>query len=93
MKAHESLVQYALDNNATVSVWDGEEWQLKRSSNYNDILEAINSVDISELRFRDKDQDVVILGWALIVLDNEDYATVSDYTITPFMTAWEETQE
>lgn len=87
MKAYKSLVKFALNNNAKVSVWDGEEWQLKQSTKYKAIVDAIESVDVSELRIRDNNGDV--LGWALIVLDCEDECTVSDWTISPFMSTWE----
>jgi hypothetical protein len=87
MKAYKSLVKFALDNNAKVSVWDGEEWAVKKGTKYQTIIDAIESVDISEIRLRDANEDVI--GWALIVLDNEDDATVSDFTITPFMATWE----
>jgi len=82
-KAHLTLVKNALAKNLTISVYDGEEWQVKRSSSYKAIKDAIDSVDISQLRFRDKSGEIV--GWALIVLDNEDDCTVSDFTYNKLM--------
>jgi hypothetical protein len=90
MKAYKSLVKFALANNATVSVWDGEEWQLKRSTGYQAIVDAINSVEVAELRIRDAEGAVI--GWAQIIPDLEDDETVADYTMTPFMESWEATQ-
>lgn len=87
MKAYKSLVKFALANNATVSVWDGEEWQLKRSTGYQAIVDAINSVEVAELRIRDTEGNVI--GWAQIIPDLEDDETVADYSIEPFMQAWE----
>lgn len=87
MKAYKSLVKFALDNNAKVSVWDGEEWQVKQSTKYTSIIDAIESVDVAELRIRDNNGDV--LGWALIVHDTAEDENVADFTITPFMSTWE----
>ena len=91
MKAYKSLIKFALANNATISVWDGEEWQVKRSDGYQAIVDAINSVEVAELRIRDAEGNVV--GWAQIIPDLEDDETVADYTMTPFMEQWEKTQE
>ena len=90
MKAYKSLVKFALANNAIVSVWDGEEWQVKRSTGYQAIIDAIESVEVAELSFRDQASNVI--GWAQIIPDLEDDETVADYTMTPFMSEWEATQ-
>lgn len=87
MKAYKSLVKYALLKNATISVWDGEEWQAKRSTKYQEIIDAIESVEVAELRIRDEDGNVI--GWAQIVPDLEDEETVADYTCTPFLEQWD----
>jgi hypothetical protein len=87
MKAYKSLVKFALANNAKVSVWDGEEWAIKQSTKYTDIIDAIESVDIAEIRLRDNNGDV--LGWAQIVLGLADDETVSDFSMSPFMATWE----
>ena len=83
-KAYLTLIKNALAKGLTVSVWDGEEWQVKKSSSYQDIKDAIESVDISELRFRKKDCEE-ILGWAMVVLDCEPECTVADYTANTLM--------
>jgi hypothetical protein len=82
MKAYKTLVKKALAKGFTVSVWDGEEWQVKRGSKYQEIIDAIESVDFSELRIRQGDD---FIGWASIVLDCEDEATVSDFTYNKIM--------
>jgi hypothetical protein len=87
MKAHKSLVKYALRNNATISVFDGMYWEVKRSTNYKEIIECIESVDVSQIRIRDTSG--LVIGWALIVLDVGEDETVADSTITPFMDKWE----
>lgn len=62
--AYIHLVKTALENDYTVSVWDGEAWQVRRSTSYQAINEAIKSVDEAQLRFRDSGGQVV--GWALV---------------------------
>ena len=46
MKAYEHLIDYALDFGFTVSVWDGEEWQVKRSRDRAAIIEAVESLSL-----------------------------------------------
>lgn len=76
--AYRSLVEKALSLNYTVSVWDGEEWAVKRSTKPNEIYEAIKSVEQSELRFRDAAGEVV--GWAMVIPDGmEPDETVADH--------------
>lgn len=87
MKAYKSLVKYALAYGMTISVWDGEEWQTKRSTKYQETIDAIESVEVAELRIRNHSGNVV--GWAQIIPDLEDDETVADYTCTPFMELWE----
>lgn len=87
--AHLHLIKYALKQGHVISVWDGEEWQVKRSSSYKAIKEAIDSVEESELVIRNKEGER--LGWARIIDQGTPDETVSDYTLTPLMEAWEET--
>lgn len=84
MKTYKSLVKFALAKNCVVSVWDGEEYQVKRSSAYKAIIEAIESVEMAELIIRDAEGAKV--AWAMIIpFGVEDDETVGDNTITPFM--------
>ena len=89
-KAHLNLIKYSLAQGCTISVWDGEEWQVKRSTSYKDIKDAAESVDESQLRIRDSEDNVV--GWALVIPDcsfqPDEY--VVDHSITPFMSQWDE---
>lgn len=82
-KAYLTLIKNALAKDLTISVHDGGEWQVKRSTSYKDIKDAIESVDFSELRLRDSNGEQV--GWAQIVLDCEPDCTVSDFTYNKLM--------
>ena len=87
MKAHYQLVKHAInDMGFAVSVWDGEEWQVKRSTSVAAVMDAIESVDESALRFRDKDGERQ--GWADIVLGNDGGDEVSDYSMNVWLDAW-----
>ena len=88
MKAYKHLIKHAInDLGYTVSVFDGEEWPVKRSTIQRDIYAAIDSVEESQLRFRDKEGKYV--GWALII----DYAdepenSVVDFSSNEWMNNW-----
>ena len=88
MKAYKHLVEYALDTHHVVSVWDGEEWQVKRCAVLKDIIDAIESVDEAQIRIRDA-ADGTSRGWALVspfgLADDE---TVMDHTDNEFMNGW-----
>ena len=88
-KAYVNLIKFALKSGHTVSVYDGEEWQVKRSQKFEDINAAVRSVDEAQIRIRDNDGK--ILGTALVsdAFDFEPDETVMDYTVTDLMNAWE----
>ena len=81
--AYIHLVKTALSKGFTVSVWDGEEWQVKRSTSYQEINQAIKSVEEAKLRFRDGDQ---VVGSALVsAYGLEPDETVIDCSSTPWI--------
>jgi len=85
MKAYKYLVKAALADGHTVSVFDGEEWPVKRSTDYKAIIEAIESVEEAQLRIRSGDQ---VIGWALIIpFGLEDDETVADHSDNAYMNA------
>lgn len=88
MKAYKHLIKHALGLGCTVSVWDGEEWQVKRSTSYKAIVEGVESVEEAVLRVRQK--DAVIGSASVSAFGLEDDETVTDFTCTSFMEEWEE---
>ena len=88
MKAYKSLVKFALKHGHTVSVYDGECWDVRRSTGYKAIIESIESVEIASLRIRNAAGEVI--GWASVMpfgLDDDE--TVVDHTINEFMDSWD----
>lgn len=87
-QAYRHLIRAALNAGHTVSVWDGEEWQVKRGTTFQALVDAVQSVEEAQLRIRDAEGNIV--GWALVsAFGLEPDETVMDNTITPFMEAWE----
>ena len=91
MKAYKHLVKHALKMGCTVSVWDGEEWQIKRSTGYKAIIDAIESVDECSLRIRQLD---AVIGVAVVsAFGLADDETVIDSSDSSFMNEWSEIYE
>ena len=85
--AYLDLVKTAIRHGFTVSVWDGGEWQVKKSAKIREIANAIKSVEEAELRFRDAENRVN--GWALVsAYGLEPEETVTDYSDNEWMNAW-----
>ena len=81
-KAYLTLIKKALDKGFTISVHDGECWDVKRSTSYQAIKDSIESVEVAELRIRNAD---ALVGWAQIVPDLEPDETVADHTYNALM--------
>lgn len=85
--AYMDLVKTAIRHGFTVSVWDGDEWQVKKSTKIREITDAIKSVEEVELRFRDSENRVN--GWALVsAYGLEPEETVIDYSDNAWMNEW-----
>lgn len=54
-KAYRNLVEYALGQGLVISVFDGEEWAVKKSKEAKAIFDAIESVDEASIIIRDAD--------------------------------------
>ena len=92
MKAYKHLVKHALKHGYAVSVWDGEEWQLKRSTGFKSIVDAIESVEEAKLRIRDSEGNSIAMV-LVSAFGLEDQETVIDHTANSFMDAWQESYD
>ena len=83
--AYRELIRAGLAAGYTCSVYDGGEWQVKRSRSLSACVAAVRSVDEAELRFRDVDGKPV--GWALVsdAADLTPEETVIDCTACDWM--------
>lgn len=86
LTAHKNLIRYAISAGHFLSVHDGEEWSVKRSKKYADILAAIESVEECTIRIRSAAGEKI--GSAFVTPFEEAEETVCDYSITPFMEEW-----
>jgi len=76
-----AIVRHALKNNMQVSINDGEEWTVKKSGNYREIMSALYSTDEDVIRLNNA-TDGFPLGKFFLVYGNDGYDVVSDYTVT-----------
>lgn len=89
MKAYKHLVKHALAQGHNCSVWDGEEWQVRRCTGYKEIVEAIESVEEAEMTIRDIEGNKE--AWVLIsAFGLADDETVMDHSDNKFMQQWSE---
>jgi GTP-sensing pleiotropic transcriptional regulator CodY len=87
MKSYKSYIQLALKHGNTISVFDGEEWPVKKSTDYKAIVEAIDSVEESQLKIRNQAGE--LLGWALLIPTGSEEDIV-DYSDNLYMNALHE---
>lgn len=78
------ILSDAFASGYTVSVWDGEEWTVKSSTNRKEILSALATTCDDVLAFRRPDKSLV--GKVLLVYGN-DYDLITDYTDNEAMVA------
>ena len=82
---YKAVVLNAIEKGYSISVNNGEEWSTNKSTDYMEVIKDIETVDVCDLNFFDKSDKYV--GWALIVLGNEYYESISDYTANDEMEA------
>jgi len=82
------LIKYALAGGNTISVWDGEEWQVKRSTSYKAIKAAVDSVGDSTLRIRNSVGEELASAY-IIPFNGSPDEYVSDYSYNDYMIAWD----
>jgi hypothetical protein len=78
-KEYLKLIKNALAKGYVISVFDGEVWEVKKSSKYTEIKECIESVEVAQIRIRTGD-DSALIGWAQIIPDLDPEETVADFT-------------
>lgn len=87
--AARKLVKMALARGWSISINDGDEWTLKRSTDQQAILHAMCSTGEDYLMFRQADGSRV--GWTFLVWGNSAPELICDYSSNPDIDAlWNE---
>ena len=86
--AYKHFVQYAIKKGCKISVFDGEEWAIKRSRKQKYIKEAVESVEEARLNVRDHDGNVIAVA-SVIPFGVAPDETMVDYSDNEFMHEWE----
>ncbi|RWM86466.1 MAG: hypothetical protein EOR84_30605 [Mesorhizobium sp.] len=81
-KIVDTLIKKALGLGYVVSVYDGMDWPVKKSADYEAITCEIAATDVTELVFRLDDGTKV--GWMMLVHGNDE-DVISDYSANPQM--------
>jgi hypothetical protein len=89
MKAYRHFIKYALAKGCTVSVWDGEEWQVLRSNKLKAITDAVESVEEAALRIHGATGETLVNNITVSAFGLEDDETIIDHTVCPFMDAYD----
>lgn len=72
-----AFVKTALADGCAISVYDGEAYALKKSTNVTEIMKAIMSTDEDRLNvWKDGKQ----IGWVYLVYGNDGWDVINDYT-------------
>lgn len=88
-KAYKNLVEYALAQGLVVSVYDGEEWALKKSKSAKDIFDVIESVDEASITIiRDADPFITTYTALVSAFGLAPEETVIDHTDNEWMDEW-----
>ena len=77
------IIRTALDQGMVISVYDGEEWALGRSTDYEKITHEVNATDLTQLRFRSGSDDKQ-LGDIILIHGNEE-DVIHDHSDTETM--------
>ena len=84
-----ALIDAVLAKGATISINNGEEYSVKRSTDKTAIMAGMFETDSDTLLARDAEGER--LGWWDLVYGNDGYDVISDYSANDFCEAiWEE---
>lgn len=81
------LVKHALASGYVVSVHDGEEWAVSKSSKYTEIMADIFTTDENTVVFHDKDGNRI--GSVFLVFGNDGYDVMADQSAP----SWDELEK
>lgn len=71
------LVKIAIEDGCVVSVYDGEEWCLKKSGSVTEVMASVQSTDCDTIRFRKNDE---VVGNVFCVYGNSAEEVFADWS-------------
>jgi hypothetical protein len=77
------VVRSAIEAGFTVSLYDGGEYTVKRSSKLSEIVGAMFTVDEESLEIRDSEGGLIGTVW--MVYGNDGFDAINDFTATETM--------
>lgn len=77
-----TLVHEALKGGNMISVYDGEEWCVKKSTDKQAIHLGLFTTDSDNIVVRNKDGDRLGAFW--LIYGNDGYDVISDYSVNPW---------
>lgn len=88
-KSLKQLIAAAVKGGYLVSVFDGEEWALRRSTDEAEIFDAASGVDEATLNIWKPVEDRAHgkLGWMRLVYGNDEETVVADHVVNPELEA------
>lgn len=82
-KIVKALINNAINKGYTISVYDGEDYAVKRSMDAKEILEALEATDEEWLFIKRSDKTTV--GNVMLVHGNEDGVILADWSVNEAM--------
>ena len=77
------IVDDALARDYSVSVFDSEEWTVKKSRDRNEIIQALMTTDEDTLSFNKQGGERI--GWVYLVYGNTGWDVICDYIVNDDM--------
>jgi hypothetical protein len=90
-KVAKKLIKLILETGNVISVYDGEEWVLKRSANPSDIANELCASDEGDtIQVQCSEREGIVLGAFYLVFDDiqdDGIVVINDYTANEFSDA------
>ena len=85
----ELVFHIIMDDEQDISIWDGEEYAIKRSTNITDILSAMSHTDSDTIVVSDSgisESDSAYRGSVYVIYGNEPEYVITDYSAHEWLT-------
>ena len=86
LKSYKNLIQYCLEKGLLIEVSYEGEVDLPPSSNFHEIVDAVESCECMNMAMFDGEK---VVGWAFVISGLDDEESVADYGVSPLLEDWE----